>query len=407
MRLLVSIQTRFLAHEGGVYSHHLTYERFWKRYLAAFEEVLVIGRVAAGEPPAGWGRADGPNVTFHPLPDYVGPVQYLLRRGRIVAAVRRAVRQCRAYILRLPCAIGTLLWKQLPPRAPFGVEVVGDPYDGFSRLGISSSLRAYYRWSWTRNLRLQCASASASAYVTREALQRRYPPAPGAFTTHYSSVELPVEALVGDLGPRLARIEALADRMHGRGEPVRIGFIGSFSQRHKLPDLHIRAVAECIEQGRNLELEMIGDGSRLEEMKHLAAALGVDRRVRFRGRIPGGEPVLRAIDAMDLLVNASAVEGLPRVVIEAMARACPAIGSTVGGIPELLGPRWLVRAGDVPQLAAKICEVLDDAAALEAAARRNVAEARNYCRDVLEPRRREMYGVVRDQAEAYSPEKRR
>lgn len=170
---------------------------------------------------------------------------------------------------------------------------------------------------------------------------------------------------------------------------------------HKRVDLHIEAIARCVEQGANVEFEMIGDGSMLKDMKELARRLGVAESVIFRGRIPGGKPILDALDNFDLFIHATATEGLPRVVIEAMARGCPCIGTDVGGIPELIEPDFLVPLFDSSALAAKIMEVLREPKKMADAALRNISHARNYRNDVLTPRRQAFYEALRERTERY------
>src|SRR5207249_10044996 len=74
----------------------------------------------------------------------------------------------------------------------------------------------------------------------------------------------------------------------------------------------------------------------------------------------------------------SLTEGLPKALLEAMARGLPAIGSNVGGIPELLAPEALVPAGDERALAAKIISLSADPAELSRHSARNYTEAMKY-----------------------------
>jgi glycosyltransferase involved in cell wall biosynthesis len=100
------------------------------------------------------------------------------------------------------------------------------------------------------------------------------------------------------------------------------------------------------------------------------------------------------LDTADLFVHPSRTEGLPRALIEAMARGLPCIGSNVGGIPELLSPAEQVPAGDANALEAKLCEVLGDPQRLVRLSRENLAKAREYHADALRPRRQAFYRAV-------------
>jgi len=93
------------------------------------------------------------------------------------------------------------------------------------------------------------------------------------------------------------------------------------------------------------------------------------------------------LDDVDLYLQPSLQEGLPRALIEAMSRGCPAIGSTTGGIPELLDGSALHAAGDYRSLARLVVKMLQDKPALQAACERNYSIAATYARPILDERR--------------------
>jgi glycosyltransferase involved in cell wall biosynthesis len=117
--------------------------------------------------------------------------------------------------------------------------------------------------------------------------------------------------------------------------------------------------------------------------------------------VTAGEPVRRILDAADLFVLPSRTEGLPRALVEAMARGLPCVGSAVGGIPELLDDSELVPAGDPAFLAAKMHEVLRDPARMETMSRRNLAAALEYCGSAIADRRRSFYRHVREYTQSW------
>lgn len=397
MKVLVSSDTRFVRVDGRLYSTHMTYVGAWQRYLSVFEQVMPMARVEdKTELGPGLAAIEGEGVSCVALPTFRGPWEYLKCRGAVKAAVQAAVDQADAFILRVPSTVSTLVWRCLQKRGtPFGVEVVGDPWLALSPGAVKTRLRPYFRRRYTALLRRQVRQAAASLYVTEHALQRSYPPTPGRFTTHASNVNIRDEVVVGDVTERQRRAAELPERLQGRGEPVRLGFIGSFSQLNKAPDIHIRAAAALRQRGANVELHMVGDGHFLPAMRDLAAELGVGEAVVFHGRLPGGEPIFEFLDSTDVFVNASRQEGLPRAMIEAMARGCPAIGTKIAGIPELVGEDCLVPVDDADALAAAVQRLLGDGQRLREAIEANRRKAADYRASVLKPRREAFYQHVR------------
>jgi glycosyltransferase involved in cell wall biosynthesis len=244
-------------------------------------------------------------------------------------------------------------------------------------------LRPFFRWWFTRRLRSQCAGACAAAYVTERALQRRYPPGPDAFATSYSDVELGENSF------------AAVPRMPAPSSPTRLLFVGTLAQLYKAPDVLLEAFAFCAHEGLDVRLCLVGDGKHRPELEKRAAALGVSERVEFRGQLASGELVRRELDRADLFVLPSRQEGLPRAMIEAMARGLPCIGSTVGGIPELLPGSDLVPPNDARRLARTIRNVVTDHARMARMSARNLEKAREYAPERLARRRGHFYEHVR------------
>jgi glycosyltransferase involved in cell wall biosynthesis len=369
----------------------------WTRYLEVFDAVQVVTRVRAiTQPPPDSRRVDGPQVTVFDLPFFAGPWQYMVRRRALRAALPPALDPTDAVLLRVPGIISGHVARLLrPARRPYAVEVVGDPYDMFGPGGVRSVARPFMRYLIPRQLRRHCAGASAALYVTEEALQRRYPPAPTAYAVGCSDVELTDESFVA--GPR---------PVPPNQRQFNLIFVGGLSQLYKAPDVLIAAVAANVRSGLDLRLTFAGGGQYQPVLEQLARRLGVHERVRFAGLLPGGEAVRAELDQADLFVLPSRQEGLPRALVEAMARGLPCIASTVGGIPELLQPEDMVPPGDVEALATKIREVLASRERLAQMAARNLKHARDYHADILRARRRAFFEAVRDRTLEWQRRKR-
>jgi len=128
--------------------------------------------------------------------------------------------------------------------------------------------------------------------------------------------------------------------------------------RQKGIDLLLRAVARLREQVPGLRLAVAGDGPEAPRLERLACELGVERRVRWLGARP---EIAGLLSAADLVAVPSRSEGLPYVVLEALALGRPVVAAAVGGIPELVRDGeegWLVPPGDAEALAAALAAAL-------------------------------------------------
>ena len=393
MNVTVALEHRFVRQrDGTVWTDGPFGYSFFSRYLTVFDSVRVAARVSAEPDSHGRRiRAGGPGVTFLPLPYYLGPAQYLLKCRSLHLAAREAVRAADAVILRVPSQVAISVAAALRKAGhPFGLEVVGDPYDAFAPGSHAHPLRPLFRRRHASQLRRQCRQACCVSYVTASALQSRYPAPQNAFTTHYSSVQLPPEAFVAD--PRGYREAPL---------PFRLITVGSLEHLYKGPDTLIEAVSLCAEQGLDLQLTLVGDGRRRPQLDALAARRGVPGRIRFSGQCRAGNAVRELLDQADLFVLASRQEGVPRAMIEAMARALPAIGTHAGGIPELLPSQCRVPPDDPLRLAGMLREVITSPRRLAIMSRGNLAKARGYAEELLQPHRDALYRHLRDQTQAW------
>lgn len=399
MRLLLTNEHRFdSTPDGSVWTQSTFPYSFWVPYLAEFESVRVVARIRAAEGPRpDWVRADGQDVTFSPVPHYLGPWQYLRMARRVRRAAKAAVGPRDAVIMRVPSIFPPILGPGLLRSGrPYGLEVVGDPCEVYAPGAVRHPLRPIFRRFFARRMRGQIIHACAVHYVTQEKLQRRYPPGPGAFSTSYSDAELKDAAFVRSPRPPAAPRPRMA-----------LVTVGSLAQMYKGSDILLAAAARCVQRDLDMDLTIVGDGRHRPALEAQAASLGLAQRVSFLGHLPAGEAVRSELDRADLFVLPSRVEGLPRAMIEAMARALPCVGSTAGGIPELLSQEDLVPPGDAAALAAKLEEVLSDPARLARMSARNLERARDFHFDKIQAKRVEFCAQVRKSTQAWLDESRR
>jgi glycosyltransferase involved in cell wall biosynthesis len=167
------------------------------------------------------------------------------------------------------------------------------------------------------------------------------------------------------------------------GEPVILA-VGRLVEKKGFADL-IRAVAELRAVGRPIRCRIVGGGELEPALRALAAGLGIDDLVTLTGPLPQAE-VRAELERAHVFVAPCVVgsdgnaDGLPTVLLEAMAIGTPCISTDVTGITEAVrdGETGLVAPQRAPrELAATILRVIDDpsgAALLAAAARELIAE---------------------------------
>lgn len=348
--LLTTSEWRFIrGPDGSFYTRSIYPHAYWRRLLAHFERVTVAARVTDEPVPAGAHRVDGPGVTIAAIRDFVGGRGLIAALPALARRTPAWIREHDTFLLRVPGVIGGALWAGLTAaRRRFAVEVVGDPQESL-RGGPWGRLATRVG---ARQLQAITAAASVTRYVTASTLQRRYPPNPRGVTVSVSDVDIPAALLAGPAPPTRP------------GPALELVFVGSLSF-YKGVDVLLAALQRCAHAHR---LTIVGDGALRRELEQAAQPLGP--RVRFLGALPVGQAVRAVMQAHDLLVLPSRGEGLPRVVIEAMAVGIPCVATDVGGTAELLTPEQLVPADAADALARAI-----DALAVAPRRRRELADA--------------------------------
>ena len=158
--------------------------------------------------------------------------------------------------------------------------------------------------------------------------------------------------------------------------PVRLIAIGRFAAQKGFP-LLLPALASARRQA-DIRLTLVGDGELRAALEAQVVDLGLQHAVRLTGWL-GEEDVRAQLRAAHALVLPSFAEGLPVVLMEAMAAGRPALATAIAGIPELVLPGetgWLIPSGDADALANGMLRVSrsppDDLARMGVAARARV-----------------------------------
>ena len=175
-----------------------------------------------------------------------------------------------------------------------------------------------------------------------------------------------------------------------RPRPGRILTIGRLVPKKGF-DVLIRACGDLARRGVDFELHLVGGGAMRGELEALAAAEGVTDRVRFLGSRPQVE-LLSELSEAEVFALAPVVldngdrDGIPNVLLEAMAAGVPVVAAAVSGIPEVVqdgATGRLVPEGQSDELAKVLEELLGD----DAERARLAGDARTFALEHCDLRR--------------------
>ena len=372
--------------KGEVYSEgQFSYRLFQDRYLPYCNELFVAGRWKKSSNTIGLNTASGRKVKYYKLPD-LSTIRN--RRKKVIELkikLRHILDKADLLIARLPSIhayYAIKIAKKL--NKPYVIEVVGD---SFNSLWTHGSLfgKILAPLSYLRNRRI-IKNAPYLIYVTESYLQNKYPHDKDAITINASNVNL-LKTSENILFRRINKI----NKMDSRSE-IKIGIIGSYASKYKGIDTAINSIKKILEEGIKVKLFILGSGNN-NWLIQLAEQLGVKDKIIFEGILPS-DKVFPWLDWLDIYIQPSLTEGLPRALIEAMSRALPCIGSSAGGIPELLDGECIHKPKSEKELTKKLLDLIQSKSKMIEQSRNNFLKSREYTSDVLNARRKEFWQTV-------------
>lgn len=390
--LVVADGHYYIDPEKNVYVESVFDYSFYARYLSAFDDVYAIIRAEKVENvPKNCKLASGKHVHFLPIPPTRGVKQYFKNYTRTKTIIEKYIKKFDMAIFRVPGVVSNLVSSiYMKTGKPFAIEVVVDPWEYFSKGTVRGITRPFIRLFWTMNLKNICKKANGVSYVTEYYLQKKYPckammsKNKDYFTISYSSVELPDDQF-GE--PRKYKdkkkyiISHVANAFTGYGK----GHITLMN-----------AAKIVIERGYDIEVWFIGDGPLKKEFIEYSNKLGISKQIQFLGRMPSGAAVRDTIKKSDMFVFPTRAEGLPRVVLEAMAEGLPVISSPVCGIPEILPQECLVQSDDYKGYADAIIYMINNPVLMNKYSINNIEKSKKYKSSILNERRKNFYLLLRN-----------
>lgn len=391
-RLLWVTDHVFFSHGEAHYDNYGFNYEFFEPYLEVFEEVHIIARVQPVESIDKLVKSSGDRLTFHPISNVHG-LKWFLNSKSLFSDMKRVVESADCICYRLPATAGFHIHninKSLSKPKPWMTEFVGDPLDSLFTEGenpIVRSLKVIVGKIHGNRQRKILAGAVCSSYVSQSHLQKIYPHSPKATVYPISSIRLPSEYLLDG-----------EKEFPKSGEVFRIVEVASFV-RPKNQVYLIQIVKRLIDYGLLIELHFIGSGDEMEKAQREVQNLGIQEAVTFHGQVTGFHNVVDILDRCHMFSLPSFSEGVPRSMIEAMARGLLCTGTPIGGIVELIPLEMTYSLGNVDDAAKVLKDVIESPENWSTWSKRNVAKAREYTTEVLGPRRIELLTKLKESSD--------
>lgn len=169
-----------------------------------------------------------------------------------------------------------------------------------------------------------------------------------------------------------------------------VGLMGKIDNGRKGIDVAIEAIERL---GDDYELEIVGGGNQTE-WKSILKQKNLTDRVRFLGYYSNRSDIDHWFDELDIYIQPSLSEGLPRATIEAMARALPVVATNVSGLPEIIDRDFLIPKNDVTALTEKIHLIATDKKIAHLQSNRNFEVSKDYQESVRDDKLNRFYGQI-------------
>lgn len=375
---------KFKNNNNNYFSEGKITDEVFSYYVSSSEKLIVVSRMEHIVDSSNLSEIESDNITFNSVEGlYFSKVfsVFLLKNTKCII---HSISKSEFIVVRLPSFLGVYaLTINMFMRKKYFVELVGDPQEALKNSKKNASLLfKMFVYIFSEMNKFFIKRADGTIYVTKFSLQKKYP------TNGISRYASDVEVLVMNK-------ELTKDNYEVKGSVFRIGLIGSFNNHYKGIAEAVNAINFLKDSEKKIELHILGSGTLEGYYKSIANELGVSNLIFFDGILKGGSEVTDWLNTLDLYIQPSYTEGLPRALIEAMSVGLPAIASDVGGIPELLSQDTLVKPYDSKALAKIIRKFIDSQSLRFEHGKINYQKSKEYDKNILKKRRLEFWSAAR------------
>lgn len=332
--------------KNNFYAQTLTYDFFKNRYLEFCDEMIISTRNKEieefTEQNKGYRKTNGKKVTVYPIKSYKDIPDIVKNKKKIISEMDEIVKNCDNLIIRMPSVLGLFACKSARKyKKNYVVEMVACAWDGYmNHARFGGKILAPIMYLKTRNA---IKKAPNVLYVTEKFLQKRYPNSNNSIGCSDVVIDEIDESYIDKKKKQLEKTNC---------KKLKIVTVASVQLKYKGQEYVMKAISDLKKDGFDIKYYLIGGGNN-ERLKEFVKKYNVEDNVIFKGSFPHNE-IFKLLSEMDLYIQPSLQEGLPRAMIEAMSVGIPIIGSNAGGIPELIDHKCIFKKKDTKKIVSMI-----------------------------------------------------
>ncbi|MET3319932.1 UNVERIFIED_ORG: glycosyltransferase involved in cell wall biosynthesis [Peribacillus simplex] len=384
MNILFAISSQYYKNEEGIWTTSSYNNTMWDEYLESFNEIYVFAPlVNCDSLPNGCKRADNKRVKF--LDSSSIKKKHIINIIKMKNKLNMLVKSIDGGILHSPSLEAEIAFNALKKfKKPYVVESRGEQsmHEGFLRARGTPFPKLVKLLFLNMHMK-HLESAYGCIYVSKT-LKERYAPKSNIKTGVISDLRLPISFIKK---PRV---------WEKSSNPFKIINVGNLSPYKDQLTL-LRAVHYVINNfNYNIVLNIVGKGPLQEELERYSKELGISENVKFHGFVPWGEELFKLYDENDLFVLSSLTEGMPRVVLESLARGLPVVSTEVSGSIEVLPKECIVPVGDYKKLGSAIKNLVENPHLLSQLSELGISQIYNYRENFLRERKIEFFNEFKE-----------
>lgn len=384
MKVLVTTPGKLIKSGGHYYTKIIYGYDYFLKYLNSFDEVVKLGQCVENSEidTTHLLRVDGEHVSIQELPKTSGALDYFCKKNVIERTALQVLQSCDAAALRIPDPLSFYLIRQCQKlNKPFIVEITTDIWTYLSPKNSTMRLGWFFRYYWHYLQKRACLNACGVSYVTQKHLQSRYP----SYKSVHPTDTVHFNAAFTDADIPLAQFRKTPKENFFKNGVIKLVHIsGNLSFDGKGYKELLEAL-NILSKSYNVELGLVGDGELSPINNQFVKENNLDQYIYKYGKVESRERVFEILNSSDIFVFPSYTEGLPRVVVEAMACGLPCVGSDIPGNRELMQDDVLVPVHNGISLAAKLDVLIKSPNDLKKYSEQNLEKAkRKYSKEAVD-----------------------